>query len=550
MNQQLSRIIVFVCAMVLCNAARVSGMDWLQPAQVTALVAKSDFDALEDLEFKLRTEKSRTPAGRWELHEFYSGAGSVKHVAKVEAWKKAKPESVAPRIALASIYRQQAWHARGSGYADSVTEQMWTEFHRLLKLAWKELIEAEKLAEKDPELYVLRIITAMGMDKSKEDILAILDKGVGLEPGYYDLYEAAAIALLPRWGGEVGDVERLAREMMPRTQSTDGDGLYARIAMVSMNYVGVDEFILEMQFEWPLLRKSFYDLRERFPNSNHIPNQFCRFAGYHNDKEAAREMFGVIAANPDKAMWGGDEPFARWQAWALKDGPFPGLDELMIAVVTNDIEKTKSLLDAGAEVDTVNGSGEPILLMAFDLKRDEMIELLIERGADLNLTDASGFTPLYHAAVAGRWDYVRLMLEKGADASSAVDSGWTPLMVAAQDGSLEGIRLLCSEKVNLNAQNDEGWTALLLAASQSRSEAVLLLLEQANIDVTLINKQKENALHWAARSCSIEVVQRLLELGLDPMTRSIYGTTAIGDARLAKRADVEELLRKASEKAK
>jgi hypothetical protein len=68
----------------------------------------------------------------------------------VKKWTAAYPDSPTPRISLAYLYLNYAWLARGSGFANSVSESQWSLFKSRNAQAKAILLEAGALKEKDP----------------------------------------------------------------------------------------------------------------------------------------------------------------------------------------------------------------------------------------------------------------------------------------------------------------------------------------------------------------------------------------------------------------
>jgi len=95
----------------------------------------------------LTQNKERFPGGDWKLYRFYQGLAKPEggnddsdatwqhHVKALANWLKASPHSTAAHIALAEGYSDYAWNARGTGYADTVTDRGWKEFYERLARA-------------------------------------------------------------------------------------------------------------------------------------------------------------------------------------------------------------------------------------------------------------------------------------------------------------------------------------------------------------------------------------------------------------------------------
>lgn len=159
------------------------------------------------------------------------------------------------------------------------------------------------------------------------------------------------------------------------------------------------------------------------------------------------------------------------------------------AVISDDLDYIRLLLNAGADPDTVVPilSHQGPLHFAVTNGSAEAIRLLLDAGANPNLADELGFTPLLYV-VSGQdignpevgIEIARLLLAAGADvnhASRADNSyAWTPLMQAARNGEPELVRFLLGvEGIDLAARNTEGLTALGAAREEGFPDVVALL---------------------------------------------------------------------------
>lgn len=161
------------------------------------------------------------------------------------------------------------------------------------------------------------------------------------------------------------------------------------------------------------------------------------------------------------------------------------------AVISDDLDYIRLLLDAGADPDAIVPilSHQGPLHFAVTNGSAEAVRLLLEAGANPDLSDELGFTPLLYA-VSGQEignpeiaiEIARLLLAAGANAnhaSSADNSyAWTPLMQAARNGEAKIVRfLLTVGDVDLSARNTEGLTALGAAREEGFHEVAEILAE-------------------------------------------------------------------------
>lgn len=95
-------------------------------------------------------------------------------------------------------------------------------------------------------------------------------------------------------------------------------------------------------------------------------------------------------------------------------------DDLLAATRKSDIEKVKTLLDKGADVNAKSPYGATPLFFACDRSNTEMVKLLLERGAEVNIKDTFyGASPLIWVLGKNNPEIVRMLVEKGAKETDA-----------------------------------------------------------------------------------------------------------------------------------
>src|SRR6185369_4439992 len=155
--------------------------------------------------------------------------------------------------------------------------------------------------------------------------------------------------------------------------------------------------------------------------------------------------------------------------------PSGGLTPLMFAAREGDMESTKLLLGAGADINAAGGDLSSALGLAIQNGHYELASFLIDEGADINHADLNDCTPLWLAVHVRNHDFsvgipwivtsdpfflIEKLLKKGANpnhrakasppyrknnASSGspwlVYEGATPFLRAAAAGDLQTMRL-------------------------------------------------------------------------------------------------------------
>src|SRR5262249_34303630 len=153
---------------------------------------------------------------------------------------------------------------------------------------------------------------------------------------------------------------------------------------------------------------------------------------------------------------------------------------LLEALRLNDARMAKTLLDAGAKVDSANPDDETALMLAIKGGNFQIVQTLVDLGAKVNVSEKfHNQTPLIYAAGAGRADLVKLLLSKGADVKpralytdwpSQVTSeprtqyrnvgGLNALMYSVRSGCYSCVEQLIAAGADINVPTPEGVSPL------------------------------------------------------------------------------------------
>ena len=123
-------------------------------------------------------------------------------------------------------------------------------------------------------------------------------------------------------------------------------------------------------------------------------------------------------------------------AWGTVESRF---DPIHSAARMRDVQTVQQELDAGVDVDVVNGraangdGGNTALWFAAQGPSPNGVDVarvLIDAGADVNKQCEHGRTALHMAAAWGHADVVQLLMKNGANPEIVDEEGMTPPMVA------------------------------------------------------------------------------------------------------------------------
>ncbi|HEX5222739.1 MAG TPA: ankyrin repeat domain-containing protein [Verrucomicrobiae bacterium] len=221
-------------------------------------------------------------------------------------------------------------------------------------------------------------------------------------------------------------------------------------------------------------------------------------AAKHGDTEVIKEL---VAAGHDLS--------AR-KAGFVRDGFTP----LHIAVVHEQKEAIKVLVELGADINAKNKDGEtPLEVAVSELRHPDVGEFLIELGAKVDVRNSvSKLTPLDWSAFDGKVEMVRMLLTRGANPNAGRGSSRSaPIQQAANSGNVEILKLLLEAGADVNAMH-AGSHALGTAATFGHFRFVKMLLE-SGANPNLPDESGTTPLMCGVAGRNIEIVKLLVDAG-------------------------------------
>lgn len=170
-------------------------------------------------------------------------------------------------------------------------------------------------------------------------------------------------------------------------------------------------------------------------------------------------------------------------------------------------------------------------------------------GLDPDLHSEQEQTPLMWACMRGQTGVMRLLIEAKANASAQDAKGVTPLLYSIQHKHMNAFMLLLALKPHneiLDCEDSNGCGPVHWAAYQGEAD-ILRLLKLLGRNFSHVDNAKNTALHRAAQAGHVDVVQVLLDAGVDIKGQNAEGATCLEVAQRYQgarcRADIAQILR-------
>ncbi len=156
--------------------------------------------------------------------------------------------------------------------------------------------------------------------------------------------------------------------------------------------------------------------------------------------------------------------------------------QILEVVGSGDVDSARRMLAAGADVDTRDGEGATLLMLASHAGNLPMVMALIEAGAEVNASDERGWTALMKAAYnaeldRGFADVTQALINAGAHVEKPISYGIRPLMLAAGYGETAVVETLLKAGADVMARNEGGLTALMMVKQKHYVDVINLLHE-------------------------------------------------------------------------
>ncbi len=231
--------------------------------------------------------------------------------------------------------------------------------------------------------------------------------------------------------------------------------------------------------------------------------------------------------------------------------------KLVDAARAGDIQKVKSYLAVGIDVNTIDEDGHIPLHWNVN---NEVVKLLIAKGANVNASSKHGRTPLDFAIMRGQEEAVETLRKHGGKTGAELKAAQPDpptakapdisIHMAAEKGNIEAVKQHLNAGTDVNAKDENsdfiGWTPLHWAAGEGHEgqKEIVELLIAKGADVNAKTPDGLTALFAAILGADKEIIELLIAKGADVNVRGFLGMTPLNMADDEGEKEIADLLRK------
>lgn len=222
-------------------------------------------------------------------------------------------------------------------------------------------------------------------------------------------------------------------------------------------------------------------------------------------------------------------------------------ERIFSAIRTNDLERIRSLIKGGVNLDIVDSNHQSALIVALQAKHLEMSRMLLPQSTRLDTPDSNNARPIHLATRNGYTGIVLDLIRKNVDINAMDHIGNTALIIATRHEYKNIMNLLINNDADYSIKNKKFQSAPQLAQIVDLQIAKSVFLRQgirlpeqnegfANVDIETfqqsVNKSGSLYKGWpllnvASLLGETEIVTQLLDRRVDMLATDATGNSAM-----------------------
>lgn len=276
--------------------------------------ANPNYDLLDRASNELGFSRQKFPTGEYLFEALFyalddametisrSSTGAAQRFA--EEWSRAKGDDGYARLMRAVVQYHEAWQARGTGYANTVTPEGWKLFFSKLEEANATLDSSSAKLKETGAWHALKLRLVFAHPKFKNDRMKVVQDATAAWPDYLAVYSIPMAYMHPRWGGTYELMEGVAQLALQKTRTEQGAAMYALVYEDQFR-ADCDCTLADSKVDWPTMKQGMRDVESHYAVTPDRLKHFAGMACQMRDRDEAKRWYGAYdklkRPDPDEA---------------------------------------------------------------------------------------------------------------------------------------------------------------------------------------------------------------------------------------------------------
>ncbi len=203
------------------------------------------------------------------------------------------------------FYVEDAWLARGSGWANTITPQGQQDFEA--RLATAEQILTAAYAHNPQQIAIARNMLGveLGQGQGRERMETWFGRAMAVDPDDFMACQIKETYLLPRWHGSNQEAWNFG------VDCAKGENWESKIPLILIDEAEYLQFSIPDFYAdgrtWKVLDAVFRGYLQHYPNSIFYRSRYARFAVLGSHWDIAREQFQILGRDWDRDVFSDEE---------------------------------------------------------------------------------------------------------------------------------------------------------------------------------------------------------------------------------------------------
>lgn len=244
-------------------------------------------------------------------------------IPRLNDWCIKSSGSYIPFMIRGRAYKDKAWDARGSGWANTVTDEGSKIFQEYLLRAKQDLEMAKILNPKDPNSYAALITVMMGLQGDRKLMEEEFEMAIHLDPCNWAAHSAKLNFIMGKWYGSDDEMFKFAREVTsnaPKGSRVPFVLIEAHEQLFRREWDRGDTEYFKSPATWREVKEIYQNYLEVHPDSIRDRNCFASYAILSEHLDVAKEQFSILKNRFEGTCWRSIDSFNRSKKRAMSYG--------------------------------------------------------------------------------------------------------------------------------------------------------------------------------------------------------------------------------------